>query len=239
MQDGGMAPDYSILDRATMEMQQAAQMSAQNYGAIPLQQAYNQTMMDMSYAMAPPIPSTSAYGGGGYSAAYLESIRLQRELSAQQMGSAYQAQAERAATVRANVGLVGGIAGMVGSSLISNPLLSAAASVAIPLGVSTIAESMGLYDAPPEVNIGDFTRGNIAQSAHLLAWNQLDPFVTGGLRGVSINAAKDMAETLYGAARQVGFQGMEVSRIMPALESVGGYSGVTNPDEIVNRTVHR
>ena len=108
-----------------------------------------------------------------------------------------------------------------------------AAGIGLSMALPSMAAEFGFIDLPESVTIEEQTKALMSEAIYGAAWSQMDPFTTRGLRGTSVLQAQNAAEDLYGSMRSMGFQGAELSRLMPALQSIGAFEGTDNIDEMI------
>lgn len=111
----------------------------------------------------------------------------------------------------------------LGISLLQNP-------------VKNILQDVGIMPKPePVFGTEELTRANIASQIHRVAFANLDPFATGGERGISVEQARNLAPDVMDFMRDQGFQGMEMGRLMQGAAGAGVFSGVENIRQITGR----
>ena len=186
----------------------------------------------------------SQMGGGGIAQPFSQSMSYQLQMqehantTAYLQGQQYSEYQQRSQNFRmlglAAMPLLGAIGGAFAGG--AGTLAGYAVGTGLYMAGPQMAQEFGLLDLPTGITIEEQTRAIMSQAYYGTAWNTLDPFVTRGLRGTSISQAQAQAGALYGTMQGMGYQGAELSRIMPALEAIGAYADVTSVEQLTRRT---
>jgi len=186
-----------------------------------------------------PVIGATGYNMAGsamatYSSFQIQTDAINRQLQ-QQVGQEYADYQRRSY----NFDLMGiaamPILGAIGGAFAGGPgaVAGYAAGAGLMMALPSMAAEFGFLQLPESVTIEEQTKALMSEAVYGAAWSTMDPFTTRGLRGTSVLQAQDAAEELYSSMRSQGFQGAELSRLMPALQSIGAFSGTDNIDEMV------
>jgi len=175
-----------------------------------------QSMLFPNQNVVAPDPF-SGISPDAYSRFYSSDIRRQERKAAE----AFADKAERESNRR----LAGDFANDLGfgvGALIGSPLGGMVGFTAGGFAGSMLAESIlnatGFFELDPLVTLGDQSRAMVDSSVHRFA------FGLGGVgmdRGISMDEASTIGNNLFDQARDAGFHGVEVSRVM---DTLGQYS---------------
>lgn len=88
------------------------------------------------------------------------------------------------------------------------------------MGYNWMAGQMGWLEQQELYDRDDYITGNMAEATFMSAYRTMDPF-SFGRRGMTGDQANEMAERLLPAMRGQGFDGMELTRMLPILEEQG------------------
>lgn len=102
------------------------------------------------------------------------------------------------------MGAFGGMGGFLGGSM----------------GYNWMAGQLGWLEQQEMYDRDDYITGNMAEATFMSAYRTMDPFAF-GRRGMTGDQASEMAERLLPTMRGQGFDGMELTRMLPILEEQG------------------
>lgn len=190
-------------------------------------------------------PGASPLGQYAPSTMYEESTRYQTYASALAMQEAYGGAQTNLQQAQTNMDITSSVlsaASWMTLGAFGHPLLGVASSIGLSAAIPMVSEQFNFFGlreaqraAGEVITIEQMTQGMMAESIHRVAWDVLSPVVNEGLRGTSINMAQDAATYLYDRMQGMGFQGAELSRIMPGLESIGAFDGASGFEDLINR----
>ena len=186
---------------------------------------------DMVSMILNPVPPPSPMMS---SSLYETSIYGARISSANAMSQLYKESAEdrfkAESTFDSIVGGVATAAFMTGHPIVGMGLYMAQE----PL--KQVARSLNILPtAKPVFGTAEMTEANVASQIHQAAFANLDPFTTGGDRGVSVEAAKNLAPDVVDFMRDQGFQGLEMGRLTGGAAAAGTFNGAENIEQITGR----